>query len=126
MIIGVGSIGKRHFQSLINLNGKANFYLVDPIFSKIKKSISNLNKFNPDIDNHENFDFIVIGSGPSGSITASELQKISDKILLIECPKFLFPFLRSIIASCTRDGGFPPLMITPIDFVNLYEKNKKN
>jgi len=38
MIIGVGSIGKRHFQSLINLNGKANFYLVDPIFSKIKKN----------------------------------------------------------------------------------------
>ena len=52
-------------------------------------------------------------------------ENILDKILLIECPKFLFPFLRSIIATSTRDGGFPPLMITPIDFVNLYEKNKK-
>ncbi len=51
---------------------------------------------------------------------------VLEKILLIECPKFLFPFLRSVIANSTRDGGFPPLMITPIDFVNLYEKNKKN
>ena len=50
---------------------------------------------------------------------------VLEKVLLIECPKFLFPFLRSIIASSTRDGGFPPLMITPIDFVSLYESKKK-
>ena len=48
--------------------------------------------------------------------------EILDKILLIECPKFLFPFLRSIIASCTREAGFPPLMIAPLDFVGMYEK----
>lgn len=36
MIVGVGAIGKRHFQSLIKLNGRANFYLVDPKFKKIK------------------------------------------------------------------------------------------
>jgi preprotein translocase subunit SecB len=47
---------------------------------------------------------------------------ILDKILLIECPKFLFPFLRSIIAGCTREAGFPPLMIAPLDFVGMYEK----
>ncbi|MAH78897.1 MAG: protein-export chaperone SecB [Rickettsiales bacterium TMED254] len=51
-------------------------------------------------------------------------DNLLEKILLIECPKFLFPFLRSIIASNTRDGGFPPLMITPIDFVGLYESKK--
>ena len=52
---------------------------------------------------------------------------VLEKVLLIECPKFLFPFLRSIIAASTREGGFPPLMITPIDFVSLYEsKRKKN
>lgn len=54
-------------------------------------------------------------------------EDILKKILLIECPKFLFPFLRTIIGNCTRDGGFPPLMITPIDFVALFEsKNKTN
>ncbi len=50
---------------------------------------------------------------------------VLEKVLLIECPKFLFPFLRTIIANNTRDGGFPPLMITPIDFVGLYESKKK-
>lgn len=54
-------------------------------------------------------------------------EDVLKKILLIECPKFLFPFLRTIIGNCTRDGGFPPLMITPIDFVALFEsKNKIN
>ena len=50
---------------------------------------------------------------------------VLEQVLLIECPKFLFPFLRTIIANNTRDGGFPPLMITPIDFVGLYESKKK-
>lgn len=63
----------------------------------------------------------------SGIFTVKNAPKeVLEKILLIECPKFLFPFLRSIIATSTRDGGFPPLMITPIDFVNLYESNKKS
>ena len=52
-------------------------------------------------------------------------EDVLEKVLLIECPKFLFPFLRSVIATSTRDGGFPPLMITPIDFVSLYENKKK-
>ena len=41
-------------------------------------------------------------------------------MLLIECPRLLFPFARNIIADLTRDGGFPPLMIQPIDFVQLF------
>ena len=52
-------------------------------------------------------------------------KEILDKILLIECPKFLFPFLRSIIANCTREAGFPPLMIAPLDFIGMYESKKK-
>lgn len=41
-------------------------------------------------------------------------------VLLIECPRQLFPFARRIVADVTRDGGFPPLMIDPIDFPALY------
>lgn len=41
-------------------------------------------------------------------------------MLLIECPRLLFPFARVLVADMTRDGGFPPLMIQPIDFVQLY------
>ncbi len=44
-------------------------------------------------------------------------------ILLIECPRLLFPFARRIVADVVRDGGLPPLMIEPIDFVTLY-RNK--
>ncbi len=43
-------------------------------------------------------------------------------LLLIECPRLLFPFARAIIADATRDGGFSPLMIGPIDFVELFRR----
>lgn len=43
--------------------------------------------------------------------------------LLIEGPRLLFPFARQIVAEAVRNGGFPPLMIDPIDFVALYRKN---
>jgi len=43
-------------------------------------------------------------------------------IVMIECPRLLFPFAREIIASAVRDGGFPPLMIDPVDFVSLYRQ----
>lgn len=45
----------------------------------------------------------------------------SEPILLIECPRILFPFARRLVADVTRDGGFPPLMIDPIDFAGLYQ-----
>jgi preprotein translocase subunit SecB len=40
--------------------------------------------------------------------------------LLIECPRMTFPFLRRIVSDITRDGGFPPLNLDNIDFVQLY------
>ena len=43
-----------------------------------------------------------------------------EPILLIECPRFLFPFARRVIADLTTEGGFPPFMIDPIDFVAVY------
>lgn len=41
-------------------------------------------------------------------------------VVLIECPRLLFPFARQVIAEATRNGGFPPLLIDPIDFSALY------
>lgn len=41
-------------------------------------------------------------------------------LLFIECPRLLFPFARQIIADATRNGGFPPLMIDPIDFAQMF------
>jgi preprotein translocase subunit SecB len=42
--------------------------------------------------------------------------------VLIECPRMLFPFARQILAEATRNGGFPPLMLDPIDFAAMYQK----
>jgi preprotein translocase subunit SecB len=47
-------------------------------------------------------------------------------LLLIECPRLLFPFARAILADVVRDGGFPQILIAPIDFVALYQANKNN
>ncbi|EDP62126.1 export protein SecB [alpha proteobacterium BAL199] len=44
-------------------------------------------------------------------------------VLLIECPRILFPFARAIIAEVTRDGGFPPLLIQPVDFAAMYRQS---
>ena len=43
-------------------------------------------------------------------------------LVMIECPRLLFPFAREIIASATRNGGFPPLLLDPIDFVALFQQ----
>jgi preprotein translocase subunit SecB len=42
--------------------------------------------------------------------------------VLIECPRMLFPFARQVLADATRNGGFPPLMLDPIDFASMYQK----
>jgi preprotein translocase subunit SecB len=43
-----------------------------------------------------------------------------EPVLLIECPRFLFPFARRVIADVSADGGFPPFLIDPIDFAAVY------
>jgi len=43
-------------------------------------------------------------------------------VVMIECPRLLFPFARQIIADSVRSGGFPPLYIDPIDFASLYRR----
>ena len=45
-------------------------------------------------------------------------------LIMIEAPRLLFPFARAIISNCTRDGGFMPLNIQPIDFVAVYQHNR--
>jgi len=43
-------------------------------------------------------------------------------VLLVECPLILFPFLRRVVSDVTGDGGFSPLMLSPIDFAQLYRQ----
>jgi preprotein translocase subunit SecB len=53
-------------------------------------------------------------------------QELLSPVVLVETPRLLFPFARNIIAETTRDGGFPPLMINPIDFGELLRRNAAN
>jgi len=45
-------------------------------------------------------------------------------IMLVECPRLLFPFLRQIIAETTTAGNFPPIMLDPLDFFAIYQQRK--
>ncbi len=49
-------------------------------------------------------------------------QESLQAVVLIECPRLLFPFAREIIAATVRNGGFPPLLLDPVDFVALYRQ----
>jgi len=59
----------------------------------------------------------------SGLFAAKNLpENTLQPFLMIEAPRQLFPFARRIISDVTRDGGFPPLMLEPIDFAALYQQ----
>ena len=47
-----------------------------------------------------------------------------EAVLLIECPRFLFPYARRLISDVTTEGGFPPFLIDPIDFAGVYAARK--
>ena len=49
-------------------------------------------------------------------------QQMLHPAVLIECPRLIFPFARQILAEATRNGGFPPLMLDPIDFASMYQR----
>src|SRR6476660_5107127 len=49
-------------------------------------------------------------------------QEALQQLMMIQCPQLLFPFARQIIADASRNGGFPPLMIDPVDFISLYRQ----
>jgi preprotein translocase subunit SecB len=64
------------------------------------------------------FELIFSGIFRIQNVPAESMQPV----VLIECPRLLFPFAREIVATTVRNGGFPPLMLDPIDFVGLYRQ----
>ncbi len=61
----------------------------------------------------------------AGVFTLSGLpDNAVEPVLLVECPRVLFPFARNILADVTRDGGFPPVLLQPIDFVALWQARR--
>lgn len=62
----------------------------------------------------------------AGVFTINVPEEHITAMLLIECPRVLFPFARNILADITRDGGFVPLFLQPIDFAAMYQANLQN
>jgi preprotein translocase subunit SecB len=50
-------------------------------------------------------------------------QHLLQPVMFVDCPALLFPFLRRVLSDVVRDGGFPPLLLDPIDFGRLYAQN---
>jgi preprotein translocase subunit SecB len=65
-----------------------------------------------------NFELVFAGAFRIQNVPPETLQPI----VLIECPRLLFPFAREIVATAVRNGGFAPLLLDPIDFVGLYRQ----
>ena len=58
------------------------------------------------------------------------LRNVTDQqlapLLMVECPRLVFPFARQVLANTVQQGGFPPLMMDPVDFQALYIQNLRN
>lgn len=90
-------------------------------------------------DNHfeSAIEFKALAANSSGTIYDLELiyaglfrvknipEDSLDVFLLVHCPTLVFPFLRRLVADITREGGFPPLFLDPVDFGALYAHNKQ-
>tara|TARA_B100000965_G_scaffold336621_1_gene303004 strand:- start:151 stop:651 length:501 start_codon:yes stop_codon:yes gene_type:complete len=59
----------------------------------------------------------------SGLFTLKVPEQHRAPMLFVECPRLMFPFARAILADVTRDGGFQPLILGPVDFASLFEQN---
>ena len=76
------------------------------------------------------------GNGAAANVFIAELayagvftltgvpENAIEPVLLVECPRLLFPYARNILSDITRDGGFPPVLLQPIDFVALWQSRR--
>jgi preprotein translocase subunit SecB len=93
------SLGNNDFEVVLNIQAKASLEKIDAFIVELAYAgIFNIAK-----------------EVPEESLKA---------IVLIECPRLLFPFARNIVAETTRDGGVPPLMLNPVDFVEMYRQQE--
>ncbi|NOX94267.1 MAG: protein-export chaperone SecB [Alphaproteobacteria bacterium] len=74
--------------------------------------------------NRDNQAIFVVEASYAGVFEIKNLPREQiEMVMLVECPRLLFPFIRQIVADATRNGNFPPLMMEPIDFLAIYAAN---
>lgn len=71
----------------------------------------------------EDTNLFIVEAAYAGIFTLGEVpEEYVAPLLYVEAPRQLFPFARAIVAECVRDGGFPPLLIHPVDFMALFQQ----
>jgi preprotein translocase subunit SecB len=71
----------------------------------------------------EDTSLFLVEAAYAGIFTLGEVpEEYVAPLLYVEAPRQLFPFARAIVAECVRDGGFPPLLIHPVDFMALFQQ----
>ena len=94
--VGVGQVAEQDFEVTLKLEGKAEA-AASVLFA---------------------FDLTFAGIFRIQNVPQEHMHPL----LMIECPRLLFPFAREIIATTVRNGGFAPLLLDPVDFVSLYQQ----
>jgi preprotein translocase subunit SecB len=97
--VGVGQLAATDYEVSLKLEGKAESTDPTPILLFA-------------------FDLTYAGMFRIQNVPPEQVQPV----VMIECPRLLFPFAREIIATSVRGGGFPPLLLDPVDFVALYQQ----
>lgn len=95
--VGVGQLAPTDYEVSLKLEGKAESQESNVLFA---------------------FDLTFSGVFRVQNVPEEQLSPV----LMIECPRLLFPFAREIVATSVRGGGFPPLLLDPVDFVSLYQQ----
>lgn len=76
---------------------------------------------------HEDKPAFVVESTYAGVFLLKNIpSEHMEAVMVVECPRLLFPFLRQVIADATRNGNFPPLMLEPIDFMRIFEQRQQS
>ncbi|NKB49295.1 MAG: protein-export chaperone SecB [Alphaproteobacteria bacterium] len=71
----------------------------------------------------EDTTLFLVEAAYAGIFTLGEMpEEYVAPMLYVEAPRQLFPFARAVVAECVRDGGFPPLLIHPVDFMALFQQ----
>jgi preprotein translocase subunit SecB len=75
---------------------------------------------------HEDQTMFIVDLAYGGLFSIQNLSREQiEPLLFVDCPFLLFPFARRVIADATRDGGFPPLMLEPMDFHRMYVQQRE-
>ena len=105
-------IGENHFEVVLNTTVKAG-----------GMNEADQKKEGKEAEKKENDLVFLIELSYGGVFSLPKLPpEVLKPFLLIECPRLLFPFVRGIISDITKDSGLPPVLLAPVNFLELYEK----